>query len=57
MCSENNHKLVHLDTKKYSDYSGFYSTWTRIDRFYCEKCGELIIRKREEFDRESPDWY
>ncbi|WP_291567124.1 MULTISPECIES: hypothetical protein [unclassified Clostridium] len=57
MCSENNHKLVYLDAKKYSESTGFNSKWTRIDRFYCEKCGELIIKKKEEYSRESPDWY
>ena len=57
MCNENEHKLAHLDTKKHVSYNGFSSTFTRIDQFFCEKCGAIIIKKRKECHRDTPDWY
>lgn len=57
MCKDDKHKLVHLDTKKYQESQGYYSKWTKIDRFFCEKCGEIFVKKTEECQREVPDWY
>lgn len=57
MCKENEHKLIHLETKKYEDYRGFNSDYTRIDTFYCEKCGEIITKTKEGCGRDRPEWY
>lgn len=53
------HKLVHLDTDKRYKVPRMSSNliWTRIDRFFCEKCGEMIIKKKEDCQRGRPDWY
>ena len=59
MCNENDHRLVHLDTKKYRESQGFNDKFTRIDRFYCEKCGEIITKRKEGYARyeNELDWY
>ena len=51
------HKWVHLDTKKSSQYDSWQTKWTVIDRFYCEKCMEIVLKKQEEYLRDKPDWY
>lgn len=51
------HKLVHLDTKRQWKNNGYNNKYTRIDNFYCEKCGEIITKTKEDYCREEPDWY
>jgi hypothetical protein len=52
------HKFVYLDTSKWEDYSGSYNTkFVRVDRFFCERCLKEQENKREEYSRETPDWY
>ena len=51
------HKWVYMDPKKYSKYNGYVSTFTRIDKFYCEKCLEIKDIKKEGYDRDTPEWY
>lgn len=53
------HKLVHLDTKKYRESQGYNDHFVRIDRFFCEKCGEIIIKRQDGYARyeNELDWY
>lgn len=51
------HKLIYLETSKYSSSRGYHTEWTRIDRFYCKRCGEIIVKKKTECHRNRPDWY
>lgn len=53
------HKLIHMDVKKYRTSEGFNDKFTRVDQFYCEKCGEIITKKKEGYARKSAelDWY
>jgi len=51
------HKWVYMDSKKYSQYNGYCSTFTRIDKFYCEKCLEIKEIKKVDSSRDTPDWY
>lgn len=51
------HKLIHLEKKKYQKSCGYNSDWTRIDIFYCEKCGEIITKEKTACQRDVPDWY
>ena len=56
--SECNHKYVHLETIRYTDDSGAYRTgFIKIDRFFCEHCLEQREIKKEEWSRETPEWY
>lgn len=51
------HKFVHIDTVYKKEYVSFGYTYIRIDRFFCEKCLEEQIKKKEESQRMRPDWY
>ena len=54
------HKLIYLETKKTCDFTssaGYQKKYTRIDVFYCERCGEIITKKIEGCYKEEPDWY
>ena len=51
------HKWVHKETKRKSSYEGWDSKYTKIDIYYCEKCLEEKIVKKEEFSRDCPEWY
>lgn len=51
------HKWVYFDTKKYYQYRDFLGLFTRIDKFYCEKCLEMKDVKKEDYSRETPEWY
>lgn len=56
------HKFVHLETiKKKQQYiantGGSYSPWERTDRFFCEKCLEVVEKTKEGYEREQPNWF
>ena len=56
------HKYVHLETvkEKPQGISGTYSytDWKRVDRFFCEKCLEVVERTKTASGRgEQPDWF
>ena len=59
MCKESEHKLVILDTKKFRESAGYQDRFVRVDRFYCEKCGEIITKRKEGYARyqNELDWY
>jgi predicted metal-dependent hydrolase len=57
MCNENEHKWVHIDTKKHYDCAGYNNCYVRIDNFFCEKCLEIKSKRQESYAREAPDWY
>lgn len=52
-----NHLFRYLETRKHQESNGSTGTWTKIDRFYCEKCLEIKVIKQKEDSRERPDWY
>ena len=53
------HKLKHLETDKQHHERNYTPVieWTRVDRFYCEKCGEIIVKKKIADEISKPDWY
>ncbi|QDV86948.1 beta-glucosidase [Planctomycetes bacterium TBK1r] len=52
------HRFVHLDTKKKDCYGGGYQThFVRVDRFFCEKCLEEKVIKKDEYSRDTPEWF
>lgn len=52
------HSFVHLSTAYWVGNGGGYSTqYHRLDMFFCSKCLEQKEVKREEWSRETPDWY
>lgn len=52
------HKYIHMETVKKQERSGPYQThWLKIDRLFCEKCGETKQVRTEEYDRDKPEWY
>lgn len=51
------HKFVHLETIKKYDSGGYQTRWICIDRFFCEKCLCEKEIKKEEYNREKPEWY
>lgn len=52
------HKFIHMETVKKQSRSGPYQThWLKIDRLFCEKCGETKQVRTEEYDRDKPEWY
>lgn len=52
------HNFVHLRTAKWLGDGGGYSTqYFRVDTFYCAECLEQKEVKKEEWSRDTPDWY
>ncbi len=52
------HKWVFMESNKFSEYRGNRNyNYTKIDRFYCEKCLKTKEVKHEETSYERPDWY
>lgn len=52
------HKFVFLRTAKWTDDAGGYNTrFIRVDTFFCEKCLEQKEVRKEDFARDTPDWY
>lgn len=56
------HKFVHYETvkEKPRDIPNSYGRlgWKRVDRFYCEKCLEIVEKTKEarHYD-DQPDWF
>ena len=57
MCKENEHKLVLIDVKKYEEGNNFNSHYVKVYSFFCEKCGEIITKTKEDWCRVEPEWY
>ncbi len=58
MKPECKHEFAHIETKKWSDSSGGYQIqWVRVERFFCTKCLHQEDKKREEWSRDTPEWY
>ncbi len=52
------HRFVFLRSVKWTDDSGSYNThFFRVDTFFCEKCLEQKEVKKDEYSRETPNWY
>ena len=51
------HKFVHLDTELTKEDKGYSTIYTRIDRFYCEKCLYDEKKTRTVSSREIPSWW
>lgn len=49
---------VFLRTAKWTSNDGGYNTrFTRVDTFFCCRCLEQKEKKREDWCRDTPDWY
>lgn len=59
MASNCEHSFVFLRTAKFTDSNGVsYNTkYTRIDYYFCERCLEYKEVRKEDWQREAPDWY
>lgn len=55
--NECDHVWEHLETIKYTEAGGYNIQYVRIDTFYCKKCLEYKNIKKDEYARESPEWY
>lgn len=56
--NECEHKYIHFDTKKNVVSAGPYQReWTRVDQFFCEHCCDTKIVRKEEYNRDMPEWY
>lgn len=52
------HKFVFLRSAKRTGNAGHYNThFIRVDAFFCERCLECKEIRKEDFARETPDWY
>lgn len=56
------HKFVHLETTKTravdGGYCGIDIDWRRVDRFFCEKCLEIVEKVTgAPADVPKPDWF
>ena len=52
------HDFRHIGTSYICKYREFgNTTYTRVDRFYCSKCLENKEVVKEEYSRETPDWF
>jgi hypothetical protein len=51
------HKFILLETIRKSYYENHCTKFVRIDRFYCEKCLEQKETRKEDWCRETPEWY
>lgn len=51
------HKFIFIESV-YKRVYGYYNyNYIRIDRFYCEKCLEEKENRKNEYSRETPEWY
>jgi hypothetical protein len=51
------HKYVHIESIRSYERGGYNTTWIVIDRFFCEKCGMVFEKRKEETCRNQPEWY
>ncbi len=52
------HKFIHMETiKRDSPPKPYQKHWLKIDRLFCEKCGEIKQVRTEEYNRDKPEWY
>jgi hypothetical protein len=52
------HQFEFLRTAKWIDNNGGYnSCFCRVDTFFCSKCLEQKEVKKEDWKRDTPDWY
>lgn len=51
------HKYVHLETIYKYAMGNYSDTYTRIDRFFCERCLHEDTKIKTETSRGSPDWW
>lgn len=51
------HQWVFIESKYSSDPGAYQICWKRLDRFYCQKCLEQKEVKKQEWDREKPEWF
>lgn len=52
------HRWVFIESHYKADSSGGYNIcYSRLDRFYCEKCLEQKEVTKREHSREKPEWF
>lgn len=55
-----NHKYVHLETVKTCNEGAYYKSenvYTKVDRYFCEKCLDTKEVTKTEVSVEKPFWY
>jgi hypothetical protein len=53
-----NHKYIHFSTKKNVGRPEPYQRkWIRVDQFFCEQCCDTKTVRKEEYNRDMPEWY
>ncbi len=52
------HKFVYIDSKKWISRGGYRPfEYTKVNRFFCEKCLQTKEIERKEVSWGEPDWY
>ncbi len=51
------HRYVLLRSARWTEDSGYNTRFRRLDVFYCESCLEQKEIPRDEYSRETPNWY
>ena len=52
------HVYQHIKTVRWlKKDGGYHRQWIRVDEFACTRCPEIREVRKEEWSRESPDWY
>lgn len=51
------HNFVFLRTAKWTNDSGYNIQFNRLETFFCSKCLEQKEVRKQEYARETPDWY
>ncbi len=55
--AECSHEYVHLDTDLKMESGNYGSVYTRIDRFFCNKCLHEVEKTKTEESRNGPVWW
>lgn len=51
------HKFSHVRTAKWTEDGSYQTRFVRVDTFFCERCLKCREVKKEEYSRDTPDWY
>lgn len=51
------HQWVFIESHYKSESGSYQIFWKRLDRFYCSKCLEEREVRKQECNRDTPDWW
>ena len=51
------HRFVLLRSARWTESGGYNTRFCRLDTFFCEACLEQKEVPKDEYARETPDWY